>query len=530
MRVFLILAGLSITPAPTPADAPESPSSPRSVGAEPELEPAPEYQNRLAAALAPEPGGLTADKAARRAVKTAPSVERRRAELQNAAAFEEETIGRFAPDLTATATYTRISPANVDFGGAGASVGALNEGPLGVSPCPGGSGSCVVDSGGVPVQALAMEPIEVPVNNYSLQAMVTVPFLDYALKLLPARRGSDANTTAAVYQRDAEQVRVELDARLAYYDWLRARAQVAVAEQTVGRTRLRLQDAQVGEAAGTLTQVDVTRLDGLLANAESKLQGARSIEALAAQRLAIMMADSDYHYRVGDDVLTPPGGLEGNPSRAALVEEARRERLEIKALDAASASYVEAGKAARASFWPRIDGHAEVTYANPNQRYFPLSNRWQTSWSAGVIATWRLSTFLTARAQNKQANATRRTVEADLAAMERAVEMEVHAAWEERERARVTVDLTRRWREAAVAAYEQQVTLYRGGEATTTDIIESEVERVNATLQDVNARIDLHTAHAKLTRASGRMRPLGIGNVGDDKYVPPRLRKKGLNG
>ena len=110
--------------------------------------------------------------------------------------------------------------------------------------------------------------------------------------------------------------------------------------------------------------------------------------------------------------------------------------------------------------------------------------------------------------------------------MERAVELEVNAAWEERERARATVELTRRSLDAAEAAYDQQVSLYRGGEATTTDVLGSETERINATLQDVNARIDLHVAHAKLERASGRMVPLGTGDLKDEKYVPRRLREE----
>jgi outer membrane protein TolC len=123
-----------------------------------------------------------------------------------------------------------------------------------------------------------------------------------------------------------------------------------------------------------------------------------------------------------------------------------------------------------------------------------------------------------------------RTTGANLAAMERAVQLEVNAAWEERDRARSTVELTRRSVQAAAAAYDQQVVLYRAGEATTTDVIGSEAERMSATLQDVNARIDVHVAQAKLERASGRMLPIGAGDGGDQQYVPRRMRTGSTNG
>jgi outer membrane protein TolC len=81
---------------------------------------------------------------------------------------------------------------------------------------------------------------------------------------------------------------------------------------------------------------------------------------------------------------------------------------------------------------------------------------------------------------------------------------------------------------AARAAYDQQVMLYRGGEATTTDVLEAEYERTSATSQNVNARIDLHVAHQKLLRASGRMRPVGTPADEDDrKYGPRKARKTG---
>ncbi|MFY0536441.1 hypothetical protein [Nannocystis pusilla] len=60
-----------------------------------------------------------------------------------------------------------------------------------------------------------------PLNSYSLSANLSVPISDYILSLAPARKGTLAARESAVFARDAERVKVQTDARLAYYNWLR---------------------------------------------------------------------------------------------------------------------------------------------------------------------------------------------------------------------------------------------------------------------------------------------------------------------
>ena len=62
---------------------------------------------------------------------------------------------------------------------------------------------------------------------------------------------------------------------------------------------------------------------------------------------------------------------------------------------------------------------------------------------------------------------------------------------------------------ASEEAYRVAVELYREGEATTTDVIEAESERVSTTLSKVNAHIGLHAAIAQLEFATGRQAPAG---------------------
>ena len=105
---------------------------------------------------------------------------------------------------------------------------------------------------------------ETPRDNYAVQGDLSVPLSDYALKVMPARRAASAQRESADLQVKAETLQVQVNARLAFYDWLRARAQTVVARRSLASVRGRLEDARLGLAAGTLTDADVLRLEGVV--------------------------------------------------------------------------------------------------------------------------------------------------------------------------------------------------------------------------------------------------------------------------
>ena len=485
------------------------------------------YQDQVLVALAARPGGLTAHQVAVRAALSAPAIAQKRAEMRIAAAKIDRTLARYVPDVTATGSYIRQNRVDIDLsagGDGGALLGARNEGPFTVGPCPMRANTeCVVDSAGMPVGSFSFAPIQVPLNNFSLQASLSIPFTEYALRLLPAGRAAKQERRAARMQHDAQLLKVMLDARLAFYDWLRAVAQLAVTKQSRLSARAHVQDAKAGLSAGTLTQADVLRLEGLETNAQLAVNQAASLELLARQNLALIMEIEHTRFTVGEDVLGDVPGF--TESREQLIALGKRRRPELAALAASAGAFHHAAEAAKADLYPRLSGVANLTHANPNQRFFPQTNEWNASWYVGLNLTWRLTPAIETHMLVRELRATEQSLGSQLAAMRRAIEMEVNATWQELERARVAARLSEQLSASAQAAYEQQVALYRAGEATTTAVIEAEVERMNATLLHVNARIDQRAAGAKLERATGRRQQPTSGRAA----MPASARQTGLD-
>ncbi|MCA9690855.1 MAG: TolC family protein [Nannocystaceae bacterium] len=471
-----------------------------------------EYENPIAEALAPVPGGLTADEVARKAVQSSPDVEIKAQEIAKAVAKIDQTIVSYTPTLSGKAGYTRLSPAAIDFDfGSGASVGALNEGLLTVGPCPQDPASqCVLDGGGAPVGAQAVDfNIEIPLNSFTLQAQLSVPLSDYVVSLLPAYKGSKAQRRAAELAHEAERIKAETDARLAYYDWTRTVATTVVARESVTRSQARLEDAQASYEAGAASKVDVLRLDAQLAAAEALVVDAEAAERLTSQRLSTMMGDDDVdpRFAIGEDVVNPPAPPAGLDRLDRLIDEAHKNRRELRSLYSTTDALEYGIRSTRAGYYPRLDAFAEATYANPNQRFFPQQSVWNGSWSVGVQLTYTINSAVMTRMRVREYKAEKRILELTAEKLRRGVTLEVSQAYHDRRRAMTNLALDARRVEAAEEAYRVATERFRAGQATTVEVILAELDLVNAQLQAINTRISLRAANARLLYSTGRLEP-----------------------
>lgn len=498
-----------------PVDRPED-QPPPDGAVEGPLEPeVPEFDDPIVAALQPVPGGLTSEEVARRTVERSPALAAQQAEVAAAEAQLNQTLYQFIPRLEASATYTRLSQAAVNLGGdlgEGFLVGAANAGPLALGPCaPGSMVDCVLDAGGLPVVAvpLAFDIPQPPLNAFTLQAQLGVPISDYIARLPTAKKAGKAQIRASEYAHTAELLTTQTNARVAYYDWIRAIASRAALQESLLRTQARLGDAEAAFDAGIASKADVMRLDAAVASLTAATIRAENFQILAEQALALQMGEDEFpRYQIGEDILTPEPELTNVDDLQAMIKEAEQQRYEMKAFAASTESLESAIKTTRAGYYPRLDGFAEATYANPNQRFFPLEPVFNGSWSAGVSLSWVLGDALNSIARVKELKANHRGLDAQRETLRRGLALEVASAYAERESVRAEIEHIERATESATEGYRVAVDLYQVGNATTTDILDAEYERVDATLRNINAKIDLRIANLRLMYATGRLEPI----------------------
>ncbi|MGC4068143.1 MAG: TolC family protein [Polyangiaceae bacterium] len=459
---------------------------------------APAARNQVSEAFTPKAGGLTANQVAKRAVASSHTIAAKQAELRAAAAEVDSAMYQFIPKVTLKASYTRLSRVVANLGN-GYSLGASSEGPYEIRNV--GGQDVLVGPDGNPVMGGRFS-FPVIRNSYSLSAALSVPLSDYVLRMSNSIEGTKENREAAELNIKAERQKAEGDARVAFFNWARAIGQVAVTEKSIDRVRARLKDAQASFTVGLVTKAEVLRLEAQVAATEAGLESARGFRDLAAQQLAVIMNEKQAEYDLGEDVLGQPAKQPIEPLDK-LVEEALSRRLELQALAHTAESLDKAESVVRAGALPRLDGFADYTYANPNQRYM-FDKSWHGTWSAGVMLSWSPNDTLTNSASGNKYKANRETVEANRRALAQGVRMEVTTAYTDGRRAAAELEAAKRSAEASQAAYDTSIQLYKVGKATTAELIDSEAELVNSNLRLINAHIDTKVAETKLARALGR--------------------------
>ena len=493
-------------PGAVKAEATElSPSAEEAEANDMELRDAPTFADPISKALEPRAGGLTANDVARRAVASSDSIAAKHAEIEAAAAQVDQAIAQFLPQLTLSATYTRLSDINNSLG-QGALVGARSPGAIGIGSCadPTDASTCaVVDGQGDPIGAQAMS-FPTILDNYSLKAALTVPLSDYILRLSDSIATTKHNEQAAKFNEQAEHRKVVADSRITFYNWARGLGQVAVAQKSLERIQARLKDAQVAYQLGSATRADVLRLDALVASTESAIVQTESFRDLTSAQLATLMDDRQSNYELGETILTPLPPPRGTNDLQGLVAEAEANRPELQAISESSEALRRSARVMRRGRWPRLDAFGEYNYANPNQRQFPSSDQWTGTWAVGAALTWRVNDAFNNGAIAHELDAKRKGVESQQRALREGIRMEVTGAFLDDRKARAALAAAQRGAESARAAYEVATELYRVGRATTTELIDSEADLVGALIGLVNAYIDLRVAATKVAYVTGR--------------------------
>jgi outer membrane protein TolC len=449
-------------------------------------------QTRLTTLVA-RPAGLRADDVAARAVKTSFDLRQKQAELMSAAASVDQALVGYFPRLTLLARYARLS-----------SITNENLGNVVLAAHP-GPGPAQAETVAVPLVFPAL------LNQTTLQASLTVPLLDYVLKIPAVHDAAKHQREAARWSAEAARLQIATDARSAYYQWARARLQTVVAEQALVQARGHLADARHAFDVGSANKADVLRVQAQTAASELFLERAKDAEAVWGVELQTAMHDSQApNYEIGEDLRVdlPPMPLSGLDS---LVDEAWSARREVRVLTESLHAQAAQTKATRAGWLPHVDAFGDLLSGDPNPRYFPQVDHFRSTWDVGAQLTWSPNEAAAAEYGARAQRAKEGSIEAQEGQLHDRLRNEIMQAVASLRESEFAVLSTVRGLDASEESYRVRRDLYANGRATSIELTDAETDLTQARLNAIGARIDQRVARVRLVHALGR------DAAGDDK-------------
>jgi outer membrane protein TolC len=479
--ILPILAASALALLAGPADATESAvavTAERTLGA----------GDPAATAASPAPligpaslGGLTADQVAARAVQTSPGL---RGDIEETVAKRyavRQARAGFVPRLSGALSYARTS--RQDNPVLGNLVVASPEVAPGTVPDP-------AQTAAVPVAFRT--------------ATLDVPLSDYVLRLPQLQAAAQRDAHAAELLLGANRLKEARDARIAYYDWVKASLQHRVAERSLGRARTHLGDAQTAHALGSASQADVLAVEAQVANAEHLLARALAATQIQSRRLALLMHDpAPVSYQIGEDLELPIGASPAPQSEGLLLQRALQRRLEPQVLTENADAQRKRAVATLATELPRLDASGSIDYARPNSRVMPPVDAFRGSWQLGVRLSWAPTDIAGNDAGRQALLARARQLDAQRDELNDAIALEVRTTLALLHESEVRLGTSQRALAAASEAYRVRRELFINGRATSTELTDADTDWSEAQLEAVSACVDLRVARVKLRHALG---------------------------
>jgi outer membrane protein TolC len=419
------------------------------------------------AALVGQPGGLTAEAAAVRATKTSPEVRKKLADVAAATAATLQAELVRVPQLSLFARYTRLSEVEPPVFGPGVS-------------------------------------FPIFFNQFTVAGSLQIPISDYIVTFPDLTAAARAAVTAARASERSTGVDVAADARVAYYEWVRARLQVLVGQRLVVQVGASLDQVRALADVQRVSRADLMRVEAQRAQAELTLAQLQNLAALREEQLRIAIgAEDNEALAIGEDVRADLQ-VSAPPPIGAVVDEAARRRLDVKVLDAGVLAKSRQRDAIGADRFPKLSAFANAEYSNPNPRIFPAEDRFELTWQAGVQVTWSLNSTLTTAARRDQFAAEIRSLREDKNRLLDGIRLQIVAATQAVELAQKALQASADQLAAAEESYRVRKELLAAERATAVEIVDAETQLTQARFAAINARIDLRIALAQLAHASGQ--------------------------
>ena len=326
-------------------------------------------------------------------------------------------------------------------------------------------------------------------------------------------RAARAERSAIDKDVAAARADLRLEITRAYWAVVTARETELVLQRSLDAVNAHVADVKSRLASGLVPPNDV-------ASAEAQAARQRLLALEAANQHEI--AEADLRRLTGNDAATvAPPSAQSSPAGGALppapawlpargggvadlIAAALKARPERQALEARAEAATERADAVGAAARPQIAVTGGYDYARPNPRIFPRAAEWNTSWDASVNVSWNLWDGGRRAAEQGEARATASALKTRVADFDRQTTFEVRTRTLELDSSREAVSAADEEIRAAAEAERVVGERYRAGVATTTDVLDAQVARLQAELDRTRAVANVRLAEARLERAVGR--------------------------
>lgn len=385
-------------------------------------------------------------------------------------AKEDENGSLFFPQLKFTAGYTRLS--KVD--------------PFVIN---------------VPFSPLPVKISDALLNSYNFRLSLTQPLFT-GNRLTSLKYSASFSGKASEEEFEAEKNNVAASVRSAYWNFYKAKLIKEIAGENVAKSGLHVTDTRNFMINGLATVSDLLKLEVQLSNANLQLLEASNnleLSRISFNKTLGIPLESETDIEISDKEFR-----DVNLDLKQLLNEAFSNRSELKSSDYKLKSFESNIKTAKSFYFPYIYLGAGYTYANPNSRLQPQTNRFDGTWDAGIFLSWDIWNWGNTSAQVIQSEQMLVQGRLNRQQLKEAIELEINQNYLNLNFLKEKIIVSAKTIEQSEENYRVIREKYNSQLATSTELADAETLLFQAKTNYANAETDYRIALIKLYRSTGR--------------------------
>lgn len=357
--------------------------------------------------------------------------------------------------------------------------------------------SFTIDLPVLPAPVVIQEPV---LNTYSVKLSLQQPLFT-GFRLSSLKSAAELNREAAKTEFSKGKNEEAFKIINAYWNFYRAKKMVELFDENLTALKAHLNDTREFVGRGLATRNDLLKIEVQYSSVELQ-----KIEAENNYKIAQGVLNKILGYPVTNDMEIIAEQIipeKYNFSFDALLNTAKNNRPELQTLNFRIDAGEENINAASSNWFPSLFLVSNFYYSRPNQRIFPLQDKFNDTWDVGVALSWDIWNWGYNSAKTEQAEQNVVQLKSALQQVKEAIEMEVYNNFLAVNAALDKVELNKKAVEQSEENYRITDEKYKVQLAASADLIDAEVSYLQAQTYLINSLVEFELAKVKLEKSIG---------------------------
>jgi len=337
-------------------------------------------------------------------------------------------------------------------------------------------------------------------NNYTLKLTLQQPIFT-GFKLSGASEIAEYNYMASKETFTADRNTLVYNIKEKYWNLFKANEVKKVVDENVGQVKAHLEDIQNLFKQGLATKNELLRVQVQLSEAQL-----RQIDANNAVKLANISLNNTINIPLSTEIVLKENVEKGSDNLLNiddLTEKAYKNRPELKAMDFRVKASETGIKVAKSAWYPQVYLQGTYDYDRPNQRIFPSTDEFNGTWNMSVSLQMNLWNWGQTVDQTTQAEAQYAETKDTYESLKDAVALELTQNYLNVIRAKERITVAESTTSQAEENYRVTSEKFKNGLVLNTDLVDAEVDLLQAKTNYVQAVVDYQLAKANLEKSIG---------------------------